>query len=38
MADPFLQMFGWLTPVMQRDPSADFAAGTPERAILDEFR
>ncbi len=38
MADPFLQMFAWLAPMMQRATPACFAAGTPERAILDEFR
>ncbi len=38
MEDPILKIFDWLTPLMQRDASAYFAAGTPEREILDAFQ
>ncbi len=38
MKDPILERFGWLTPLLQRETPAGFAAGTPERAVLAEFR
>ena len=38
MDDPILKLFGWLTPMMQRDASTYFAAGTLDRTILDEFQ
>ena len=36
--DPFLKLFGWLTPLLQRGFSGSFAPGTQEYEILDEFR
>ena len=37
MSDDFLELFSWLTPLVQR-PTADvFSAGSPEEAVLQEF-
>jgi predicted ArsR family transcriptional regulator len=36
--DPFLRLFDWLTPLLQREQVSPFAPGSAEQAVLDEFR
>ena len=38
MSDPFLEMFGWLTPLLNREQVGVFDAESPEQAVVDEFR
>jgi len=38
MDDRFLKLLSWLTPLVQRDMEGLFRAGSPEQAVLEEFR
>jgi predicted ArsR family transcriptional regulator len=38
MDDQFLKLFAWITPLLQRDVADLFKSGSPEQALLEEFR
>jgi len=38
MSDPFLVLFGWVTPLVEREPGELSGGGSTEQAVLDEFR